>query len=386
MKRAQQTVLLGAFLALIFVVPVSQAILDVRGGERPYVLTLFTRAPSERNLRDFEDNLERGSYYEQKIRPLFQLARFRALGELGEKALRGARPGWFYYTPGVRYLVEPFYRELTTPPENDPVAVIKDLADQLARRGVALWVMPVPGKASVHPERLRRGVRPDPAVGAHTRRVLDALAQRGVTTVDLLRVFLEVRRRHPERVLYMRADTHWTGEGARLAAEAVAARIRALSWYRRPARPLYARRRVTVTRRGDVPRMTQIPGHERLFAAERVPCYRVFFAGGERRGEPYEEPDEPAESRVLVLGDSFSRVFEHDEPGSAGWISNLAHELQQPVSAVVNDGGASTLVRQELARDPSVLEGKKLVIWAFVERDIRFGLQGWQPIELEEEK
>ena len=382
MKRAQQTVLLGAFLALIFVVPVSQAILDVRGGEsRPYLLTLFTRAPSEKNLRDFEDNLERSSYYEQKIRPLFQLARYRALGELGEKALRGARPGWFYYTPGARYLVEPFYRELTTPPEHDPVEVIEDLSRQLARRGIELWVVPVPGKASVHPERLRRGVSPDPALG-HTRLVLDALAKRGVRTVDLLRVFVDVRRRHPERVLYMRADTHWTGEGARLAARAVAARIKTLSWYGRPDRPRYTRRRVTVTRPGDVPRMTQIPGHERLFAAERVPCYRVFFASGEQKGEPYEEPDEPAASRVLVLGDSFSRVFEHDEPESAGWISNLAYELQQPVSAIVNDGGASTLVRQELARDLSVLEGKKLVIWAFVERDIRFGLQGWQPIKL----
>jgi hypothetical protein len=45
---------------------------------------------------------------------------------------------------------------------------------------------------------------------------------------------------------------------------------------------------------------------------------------------------------------------------------------------------ASTLVRQELARNLDLLKGKRLVIWTFAERDLRFGMQGWQKIALEE--
>ena len=83
-----------------------------------------------------------------------------------------------------------------------------------------------------------------------------------------------------------------------------------------------------------------------------------------------------------MLGDSFLRIYETDEPGAAGFISQLARELKRPVASIVNDGGASTLVRQELNRRPALLSNKRVVIWEFVERDIRLGVEGWQHIPL----
>jgi hypothetical protein len=50
----------------------------------------------------------------------------------------------------------------------------------------------------------------------------------------------------------------------------------------------------------------------------------------------------------------------------------------------VNDGGASTLVRQQLSRRPELLRGKRLVIWEFVERDIYYGAEGWKAVPLPE--
>ena len=96
-------------------------------------------------------------------------------------------------------------------------------------------------------------------------------------------------------------------------------------------------------------------------------------------GQAYQ--DDP-QSPILLLGDSFSKVFQTDAPYSAGLIANLAYELQMPLASIVNDGGASTLVRQQLARRLDLLKNKRLVIWEFVERDIRFGLRGWQPVAL----
>ena len=91
--------------------------------------------------------------------------------------------------------------------------------------------------------------------------------------------------------------------------------------------------------------------------------------------------DDP-ESQILVLGDSFLRIYQQDAPGSGGFVAHLAYELGTPLTSLVNDGGASTLVRQSLSTKPGLLDGKRVVVWEFVERDIRFGLEGWQKIPL----
>ena len=51
-----------------------------------------------------------------------------------------------------------------------------------------------------------------------------------------------------------------------------------------------------------------------------------------------------------------------------GAIGNLY--LPELNASIINDGGASTLVRQELHRRPQLLASKKLVIWEFVEREL----------------
>ena len=56
--------------------------------------------------------------------------------------------------------------------------------------------------------------------------------------------------------------------------------------------------------------------------------------------------------------------------------------LKSPVDAIVSDGGASTDVRRKLSTNPEILEGKKVVIWEFVERDIALGREGWEDVPL----
>ena len=122
--------------------------------------------------------------------------------------------------------------------------------------------------------------------------------------------------------------------------------------------------------------MLQVPALERRAAPEPIVCRQVTNAGGEQLYK--DDPNSP----VLVLGDSFLRIFQTDEPGAAGFTAHLARELGQPVTSLISDGGASTLVRQELYRRPALLKGKKIVVWEFVERDIRLGTEGWQKIPL----
>jgi hypothetical protein len=122
--------------------------------------------------------------------------------------------------------------------------------------------------------------------------------------------------------------------------------------------------------------MIRVSQVEKLFRPERMNCTQVIDT---QTGKPYaDDPNSP----VLVLGDSFLRIFEQDEPGSGGFIAHLACHLGFGLTSLVNDGGASTLVRQQLARKAALLKGKKVVIWEFVERDIRFGTEGWQVVAL----
>ena len=91
--------------------------------------------------------------------------------------------------------------------------------------------------------------------------------------------------------------------------------------------------------------------------------------------------DDFRKSEILILGDSFSRIYQTDSPVNAGWIAHFAKNVNRPVASIVSDGGASTLVREKLARKAGVLKGKKLLIWEFVERDLRFGAEGWKDVE-----
>jgi hypothetical protein len=191
-------------------------------------------------------------------------------------------------------------------------------------------------------------------------------------------VFSEARRQTgsgSEASLYLAQDTHWSPAGVDLAAKAAARRLIELRWVDLGLLD-YRERSAPVQRIGDVLRMLQAPQIERGTEPETVSCAQVVRNDS---GELYRDG---ADAEVLVLGDSFMRIYQQDEPGSAGFIAHLAKELKRPLMSLVNDGGGSTLVRQELGARPLFLKNKKVVLWEFVERDIGLGVEGWKRIAL----
>lgn len=379
--RLPQIVLIAAFLLSISAVGVVQAILEYREGERPQVADLFVSLPTVMNLRLFEKNLENSSWLCKQSRPLMQYARFVALHDPGQKAILG-REGWWFYRPDVRYLIEEPEPQDRPGSGTAPItAAIVSFRDQLAQRGIHLMVVPAPGKPSVYPEMLssRAGKR-DKSHRTHSACVISVLRGAGIEVVDLFEVFADAREAHSgndSRLIYLARDTHWSGHGVRLAAEVIAKRIRELGWVP-PGTIKYDLKPVAVNRRGDVLKMLGNPRIDRLYPLEDAACTRVVRAD---TGKAYKDDPNAA---ILVMGDSFLRIYERDEPGSAGLIAHLAYELAQPMASLVGDGGASTLVRQDLARRPDLLAGKKVVVWEFVERDIRFGTNGWEDVRLPE--
>jgi hypothetical protein len=376
-SKVKQFFLITVFMFELLSVGVVQFATELSEGQGVQFTELFQQVPTKDNLRMFEKDLEKSCRLAGEFRPSVQYAQFLLSADMGDKALMG-RSGWFFYRPAVQYLIEPLPADFNYNPTN-VLSVIISFRDQLARRGIKLLVMPAPNKASIYPEMLTRwAVGLKKPVNPKTIDILSKLRESGVEIVDLFKLFAEARQNlspGDNTRYYLAQDSHWSPDGMRLAARAVAKRILDLGWAEK-GNVKYSLKPVTIERHGDVLKMIRVPKIESSFEPETLKCEQVVNVD---TGRLYQ--DDPS-SQILVMGDSFLRIYSRDEPGSAGFIEHLACELGFPPTSVVNDGGASTLVRQELSRKPTLLRNKKLIVWEFVERDIRFGTEGWQQVQL----
>ncbi len=375
-RQGKQIFLTAAFAAVICSAGLSQLILELIGRQTPQVAELFMQKPTKANFRAFEKDLQDNCWLTKRLRPWMQYAQFIFFRELGDKAIVG-RSGWLFYKTDIQYIIEPMPE--TNSSQGDIFPAIVSFHDQLAKRGIKLLLVPVPDKASVYPDMLAsRASLIEHPVNSKTLGIIWRLQQAGVEVVDLFAVFELARTGLSPAdgtTYYLLQDSHWSPEGMRLAAKTVGQRILDLGWVQK-GQVEYILKQVTIKRYGDILKMIQVPLIEQQFEQEHIDCTQVINPIINR---PYQtDPN----SEVLILGDSFLRIYSRDEPGDGGFVEHLAHELGSAISSIVNDGGASTLVRQQLSRNPGLLTNKKVVVWEFVERDIRFGTEGWQYVPL----
>jgi hypothetical protein len=359
------------FLLLIALVPLVQTIQEtVREGEGIVALQIFGQTPTAANLRAFEDSLESSSWAAKLSRPWLQFALFKWLKDGGEKVLVGSS-GWYFYKPGLNYMIAGHHPALAQNATNDPVAAIVHFRDQLAAHGVHLLLMPAPNKDSVYPDRVSaRAAKSQGMISPRTREILDKLRAHRVEVLDLFEEFRLARQQSEDPPLYLAHDTHWSPRGVDLAARAAARRLLELGWVQ-AGQSNYIERPVRVRRVGDLVQMLKSPLIEQATPPQEVVCAQIGNAANE---EPYSNQ---ATGEILVIGDSFMRIYQQDAPNSAGFIAHLAKELKQPMLSIVNDGGGATLVREELCARPVFLKNKKVVVWEFVERDFGLALKGW---------
>ena len=338
---------------------------------------------------------------------------------------------WLFYRQDVEFLVQPSPLDVRSAKLDNPVKAIERFRDQLKAKGVELLVVVTPGKPSIYTERLTgsdsrvAGAENAAGLQSHGKKILDSLTRAGFNTVDLYTPLLAAKSRDSiEGALYLNDDTHWTPRGAELAAAEIAKKVRemvdaGIVKFRGKDTVRYVASDSIADRMGDVGEMSglnkfgvfkvqQVTGHVVMQQnikerTEKLPvdstcvgaaksackkndsCFTAQSALCERDTVLYDTTvtpfkDDFRKSEILILGDSFSRIYQTDSPVNAGWIAHFAKNMNRPVASIVSDGGASTLVREKLARKASVLKGKKLLIWEFVERDLRFGAEGWKDV------
>ena len=350
-------------------------------------------------LRPFEKEMENTSIFTTSTRPVMFFLRYALYRDLGEKGVLG-KNGWFFYKQDVDYLIRPYVRDkraIQVDPNDkvvsdNPIQAAVTFKKQLAEFGVGLLMVIVPGKPSIYPDMLASGADPERVTRkGNSLKAITELRAAGVNAVDLFAPFLAERANDSIAgdSLYLSKDTHWRARGVRTAARVVAERIKQYQWYRAGTTE-YILDSTSIDRIGDVGAMTTLTSvkvHElgMNFPTEKTKCYQVYQVERDEKGTEtgrHLYKDDPKNAQVVLLGDSYSRIYQSDEPRSAGWISHIAYELKQPIASIVSDGGASTLVRESLARKPGLLKGKKLVVWEVVERDFRYGNEGWKDVPL----
>lgn len=411
------------FLAAIGGVPITQQIVDLRdtvAGRRaspvPQAYDIFRRPPGVgealarkdlscfgriveanrrfmRAMRAYEDALENDSVVSGWVRAPVQYVLARWLGAGNEKVYCGARP-WLFYRPDIEYLTGPGFlepgqwsrriagaAEWRSPPQPDPVKAILQFRDQLARRGIAFMVMPVPAKPAIHPEHFVRAYaeRAVPLQNPSYAQFISRLREAGIPVFDIARELVALKRRTGQSQ-YLAADTHWRPE----AVEAAARRLKVLidNSVSLPVvpDPGFKCRPMPLSHFGDITLMLKLPTYQTAWPPESVTLRQVFTA----RNETW-RPEASAD--VLVLGDSFCNIYSLESLGwgeSAGLIEQLSYELKRPLDRIaLNDHGAfatRAALSRELARGRDRLAGKRLVIYQFAARELAEG--DWKLVEL----
>lgn len=289
------------------------------------------------------------------------------------KAVAGT-DGYLFYQNSLKYVVGGDLEK--QPGRKNPLPIIVEFKRQLEQRGVDFLFVPVPTKLEIYPEKLAPGFEKlaGSIVNPYVRKLLLALSREGVEVVDLLPAFLGAKG-GPAEPLYQRQDTHWADGGLTLAAERLSARIVRYPWYAELARQrrAYGMREASFTRFGDL--HSRLPGAEQKnYTPETLVAHQVL--GPDE--QPYsDDPDSP----IVLLGDSFTAVYQLMDAEHAGVSAHVARGIGYPLDLVMSYGGGPNVRQKLLRRGWESLDSKRLVIWMMTARDLYDYWEDWESLD-----
>jgi alginate O-acetyltransferase complex protein AlgJ len=327
------------------------------------------KAPLSKTQRDF-----RGALATQ----------YRALEKSGAAATTGA-DGWLFLAAELRFLsLDCFWggeaakvSRASKPDFADPIPAIVDFHKQLRARGIELLLVPVPPKAAIYPEKILPGFASGGEDAAPSlRHFYDELRAQGLEILDLTAPFL-AHRGDERGPVFCRTDTHWSGVGCVLAAQAIREKIQS-KLAAAGTKKTYEAEWKEVGIEGDLVGLLKPPASKPAREIVRVRAVSERATGAAVASDP--------NSPVLLLGDSHTLVFHDFLAERAGLLDQLALELGFAPEVIGTRGSGATPVRYSLSRrsakEPDYLSKKKAVIWCFTAREFSEGAQGWPKVPM----
>jgi hypothetical protein len=303
----------------------------------------------------------------------------------GPRTVKGL-DGWLFFKPELEHLSKKTFwgdagrsvASAKNPAWADPLPAIVDFNEQLKKKGIELYFLPVPAKAIVYPDMLKKTFAADGKnrLDYFHNKFYQALRAKGVNVIDLLPVLLD-HRNDKTGPLYCKTDTHWSGLACELAAGLVAKEIKKKDWYKGIATLELAAERKSVSLSGDLA--------EAGAAGAREEVALRFIRQKKDAALVAPRDDSP----VILMGDSHTLVFHSGGDmyaAGAGLADQLAYELGFAPDLIGVRGSGSTASRVNVYRkaknDPTYLSGKKAVIWCLTVREFTESTDGWKLVPL----
>jgi hypothetical protein len=241
-----------------------------------------------------------------------------------------------------------------------------------------LLVVPVPIKPSIHPEKISGSSVDATPVNRSWAEFKKRMVAGGVELFDSRPILKEYRASHGSA--FLTTDTHWLPGAMEMVAESLASYILQRGWLDHGLSD-YRFEKETYEGTGDIAKMLNLPDTDALYPKEVVELSRVLGVEDE-----FWRPAQDAE--LLLLGDSFTNIYSIDGLGwgaGAGFAEHLSYALKTPIDLMArNDSGAYVtreMLATELARGRDRLDGKRVLVWQFAERELALG--DWRLINLE---
>jgi hypothetical protein len=284
-----------------------------------------------------------------------------------------AEDGFLVFRREIEYLLAPDWSAPGAPAS--PVPAIAAFKDDLAAKGIDFLFVPIPTKLDLYPEYLSPGADTLPGHIAQPlgRKLMRDLAEARVETLDLLTPFLRIKGASEagKRALYQRQDTHWTTVGLEAAAQLIAERIGQYGWCDSAFadKKSYKLKDSVFENLGDI--QARLPDAKKgQVAPEKLLGRQVL----DEAGNLYEDSDS---SQVLILGDSYTGVYQAVGCRHAGVTAHLARHLGGPVDLIMGWGGGPEAPHKLRKRGDAYLDRKRLVVWMMSSRDLFVYPGGW---------
>jgi hypothetical protein len=302
-----------------------------------------------RDIDSFEAQIEDESFLSQTI-PFYQWVMVRVLRTSGTGRVLIGQDDWYFLKEGLESTLGWGASENL----READAAIRRLSGMLAQGNIALVLVPIPGKADLHPSQFSSRFSTEdilPPLALRERFYQSWASLPGVEVLPVRGILTKVRI--SDQSAYLERDTHWTPAGmqatARALAGIIADRIPELSG---PAR--------AVSGPGDLVEMMRLP--EPLTRDQRV---EVKGASAHENGERTPE--------VLFLGDSFAAIYSDPVLGwgeKAGLQDIFPELMETSVDFRLNYGDPVSGPGRQLGQVLNSSQAPRLqvIVWEFAER------------------
>lgn len=254
---------------------------------------------------------------------------------------------------------------------HNPLPRLLELKHYLDSLNIQLLIVPIPVKEEIYPEKLIDGTSENLCVNTSGRNFIQQMLLSGLDVLDIYPALMATKMGdEPPNYSYQRNDTHWSLTGMLSTMELLAAKVTSYSWYAQSnARPgSLTMQQTTTIREGDL--IAHLPDSEKAkYTADTLPAMKIF-----KDNEPYKGSKN---APILLIGDSFTGVFESVDQKSGGPGSLLAYATGLDVQVSTSWGGGPGVYQ----RIPKMqMQSKRLVIYMMTARDFWQSPMEWDTL------